>query len=66
MKIASDYRPIVRTLRKAGHEIRHLRGGHLAVEPANGGEMVVFPSTPGRGRGLANFKADLRRRGLLP
>lgn len=39
------------------------RTHHMKCYPPNGQSMVTIPATQGNARGLANCKAELRRRG---
>ncbi len=53
----------MRQAHKAGWRIRSTGRGHLRwINPA--GQSVFTPSPPGKGRAMANTRAQLRRAGL--
>jgi hypothetical protein len=61
-----DVRQVARRLERNGYVVgKQRRGGHYPVFDRHGHRVASLPSTPGRGRALANLIAHLRRDGLL-
>jgi hypothetical protein len=57
-------RELVAELERAGLEVVRTRGGHLRVKGRTG--CYFMAGTPSDHRALANARAALKRRGMLP
>jgi hypothetical protein len=56
---------LIREITQAGYAVERTRSGHYAVRGPNGNRVYSLPSTPGRGRALANLRRALIRQGVL-
>lgn len=59
-----EFNNIRKALQKAGWRIVRAGGHYKGYPPDKNMKMVAWPTTPGRGRALANFKAQLKRSGF--
>ena len=72
MKIAKDYRPLVKAAEAAGWVLEVTGKGHNRLRPPRGsrrpdGDLaapVIFPASPSDHRGPANCRKQLRQNGV--
>jgi len=66
-RVDNELRPLVKELEANGYQVVKSsgKGGHLIVQTEDGRRLYSLPSTPGRGRGLQNLRAALKRKGLI-
>lgn len=64
--IPKDYRAIVKSARKAGWLIAKAKSGHINWYDPDGNIMTTTTGTGGRGRGLHNHLAFMKRHGIVP
>lgn len=63
MAARRDVQQLVRALVRAGWNPVYTKNGHYKAYPPDGGQFVVFSSTPRSGRALDNIRAALKRSG---
>jgi hypothetical protein len=60
-----NVRKIVREVEERGYGVELTPNGHLKIRSRGGGLVCTIGARVGRGRGEANLRAELRRRGVL-
>lgn len=63
MRVAKDYRPLLKRAKALGCTIEPTRKHHLAITTPSGAR-VICPGTPSDHRCLKNTTAELRRAGV--
>jgi hypothetical protein len=61
----AELKQIIRDLGREGYVVSRTKSGHYSVCARDGRRLYALPSTPGRGRGMNNLRAALKRKGLL-
>lgn len=63
-RVPSDYRGVIKQLRKQGYEVVVGGSNHNHLINAEGQYISSIPSTPGDRRGVRNWVSQLRSRGI--
>lgn len=60
-----ETKKVIKELKKQDYHVELGKAGHYKVWNPAGRLVTTMPSSPGRGRGLQNRIADLRRAGFI-
>lgn len=60
-----ELRDLIREIEARGYTVARDTGRYYKVRNGDGGVVFALPATPGRGRWMANLRAELRRKGVL-
>lgn len=65
MSAKKDMLLLIEEVRRAGWDVRKTGGNHFRVQHPKTGTLIFTSSTPGDSRAVRNFRAQLKRGGLV-